>query len=340
MSTVDNDSTKLAIMKAAFNEKKLKLDEYSSIPSESIFSKFIENPSSYHKIGISDAYAMFLQDMDPTNSLQDGIIGSFKQGCVGDCWFLARLKSIQEKDPELIKNLIKNNGNGTFSVKFPGAEKPFDVTEEELKSGKIKIGKSEHKLSTGDKDVRLLEIAAVKALGEDSKTFLKGSNGDNFRNLFYPKADNFVLAPMVTKKEEKQFKNCATKYREVFEKYNKSVENNAPPQEIKHYDELLKYYKYAAISAEQTLVPDIKEKIQKVVDDPNCIVNVSFLSVPKGTSLEKDHLYSVKKEGDSFILTDPWDTSKEIKIGIEELLSCPGVGFNVISELKKDQPPK
>lgn len=46
------------------------------------------------------------------------------QGSIGDCYFLASLIAVSKTNPNLIKNAIDDNGNGTYTVKL------FTVTEE------------------------------------------------------------------------------------------------------------------------------------------------------------------------------------------------------------------
>ncbi|HEY3445985.1 MAG TPA: C2 family cysteine protease [Myxococcales bacterium] len=47
----------------------------------------------------------------------DGITPSdIKQGAAGDCYYLSSLASIADTHPELVKDAIKDNGNGTYSV--------------------------------------------------------------------------------------------------------------------------------------------------------------------------------------------------------------------------------
>ena len=47
----------------------------------------------------------------------DGVTpGDIKQGAAGDCYYLSTLSSMADTHPELIKNAIKDNGNGTYTV--------------------------------------------------------------------------------------------------------------------------------------------------------------------------------------------------------------------------------
>ena len=102
----------------------------------------------------------------------DGKIGGFRQGSVGDCWFLSSLINYTSS-PEGEKNIndrIKNNGDGTYSVTFNNPfeqtkKEIFTVSKEELANYK-KISRNnnekEKAFSSGDIDVRIMEIAANK----------------------------------------------------------------------------------------------------------------------------------------------------------------------------------
>jgi Ca2+-binding EF-hand superfamily protein len=58
---------------------------------------------------------------DATNPLKSIQLEAIKQGKVGDCVFLSALASLIVVRPQLIVDIIKDNGNGTFTVTFPGA---------------------------------------------------------------------------------------------------------------------------------------------------------------------------------------------------------------------------
>jgi hypothetical protein len=64
------------------------------------------------------------------------------QGGLGDCFFLSSLASVAQRQPDLIKNNITDNGDGTYSVKFfkpqtDGSYQPTSVTVD----NQIPIGK-------------------------------------------------------------------------------------------------------------------------------------------------------------------------------------------------------
>jgi hypothetical protein len=59
--------------------------------------------------------------------------GDVHQGNLGDCFYLAALDSLAQRNPSAIENAIKDNGNGTYTVRLyqhdraSGALKPVDV---------------------------------------------------------------------------------------------------------------------------------------------------------------------------------------------------------------------
>jgi hypothetical protein len=57
---------------------------------------------------------------DAENPLASINAGAILQGSIGDCYFVASLAAAAQAHPELIKNAIKDNDNGTYTVTFPG----------------------------------------------------------------------------------------------------------------------------------------------------------------------------------------------------------------------------
>ncbi|MFW5419809.1 hypothetical protein J0910_24630 [Nocardiopsis sp. CNT-189] len=55
---------------------------------------------------------------------EDGSIGSddLNQGALGDCWWLAGMGAIADQNPEIIKDMIEQNANGTYTVTFGDGE--------------------------------------------------------------------------------------------------------------------------------------------------------------------------------------------------------------------------
>lgn len=73
---------------------------------------------------------------NPGDPLQDIVPEAVHQGGIGDCYFNSALASLAANDPQAIADMINDNGDGTYTVTFPGApDEPITVsapTEQEL----------------------------------------------------------------------------------------------------------------------------------------------------------------------------------------------------------------
>ena len=65
---------------------------------------------------------------------------SVKQGDMGDCYFLSAMVDVAKKDPQAIRDLIKQNDNGTYTVNFHGHD-PITVDGKGLPNGVQADGK-------------------------------------------------------------------------------------------------------------------------------------------------------------------------------------------------------
>ena len=75
------------------------------------------NVSKTQKANISRD--LFADKNDPLKSINPEAIS---QGSIGDCYFVSSLASLAKSNPQVIKDSIKDNGNGTYTVTFPGAK--------------------------------------------------------------------------------------------------------------------------------------------------------------------------------------------------------------------------
>lgn len=73
------------------------------------------------------------------------------QGSIGDCYMVAAFSSLAAKDPKIIENAIKDNGNGTYTVRFYegngyGTPRPVNITVDgdiaQSAMGSARYGKS------------------------------------------------------------------------------------------------------------------------------------------------------------------------------------------------------
>lgn len=78
-------------------------------------------------------------------------VNDIAQGRLGDCYFLSTMAALVEKNPDIIKNMIKDNGDGSVTVRFYDGEKPIYVTVEKTVP---KNNEEENENRGGDKYVR------------------------------------------------------------------------------------------------------------------------------------------------------------------------------------------
>ena len=136
-----------------------KKEEISSTAESEDFviSEYSKNISTI----LQDAY----EEVNIENSLgqQDGVISDMYQRGVGDCWLIASLKSLSLSDggAQMIKNAIKNNEDGSYTVSLPGINTQYTVTTDEIVNRR-----QSNTCSTGDIDAIIIELAFEKARGE------------------------------------------------------------------------------------------------------------------------------------------------------------------------------
>ena len=63
---------------------------------------------------------------------------------VGNCYFVAAMASLAKMNPQAIKDMIKTNDDGTYTVKFPGIDQPITVGKPTAEEIARVGGKSEH----------------------------------------------------------------------------------------------------------------------------------------------------------------------------------------------------
>jgi hypothetical protein len=91
--------------------------------------------------------------------------GAVRQGNLGDCYFLSTLASKANEDPQSVKDMIKDNNNGTYTVTFPG-DPTHPVTVDKPTEGELS------KYAHGGEDgawVNVIEKAHRKYTGRETQ---------------------------------------------------------------------------------------------------------------------------------------------------------------------------
>ena len=236
-------------------------------------------------------------ETDSQNVAPNGEVDAdFEQGDIGDCWLLASIKAIANtpKGLEILNNSIKVNNDGSVTVTLKGKNKTYTFS-------KYEITRSSH-LSTGDLDVRAIEMAVNKYITEEGGLYTYDYAVDINANL--ASAAFELLTGKSISREYEFFSNGD--YEKHPERYGK------------------------------TKITD--EKIDNF-NKPNHIACVSALnksdlklmtSSGEEGMLTSNHAYTVVRSDNKYVyLINPWDTSLEIPVDRETFKEF----FNTIHEM-------
>lgn len=140
------------------------------------YKKFLNRYESFKNGDFSgitnEELAQLLYYTDTSDIISDGKIGSFAQGRVGSCWFLSMLgnyAATPEGEQNIAKRISAPDKDGNYTVTLnnplnPNETETYVVSAEELKN--YDLSDENSAFSSGDIDVRILEIAFDKMLYE------------------------------------------------------------------------------------------------------------------------------------------------------------------------------
>jgi len=133
-------------------KKMTKLDESKSdakTVKDQLLEKFRKTQSDESKAKI--------QQKENKKVQIDGKMGASVQGNSGDCWLLAGVNALAKNKTgaKMIKELISVDQKGNATVKLKGTGEVYTFSPNEIKSARVR-------LSSGDDDVRIIEMAMEK----------------------------------------------------------------------------------------------------------------------------------------------------------------------------------
>ena len=208
------------------------------------------------------------------NYLPNGKIDhDFKQGNTGDCWLIASIKALANspKGLKMLNDSVKVNKDGSVTVTLKGVNKTYTFTKEEINGNT--------QLSTGDLDVRAIEMAFDKYFTEErevnGKVDLNGNSMITAYNILTGK-DGYVNFSFINLFKDREITQ------EEIDKFNDK--------------------NHIVCVSSHNGKKDINIKAANGSD----------------ALLTGNHAYAVSRADKNYVyLINPWDTSTEIKVDIQ-----------------------
>lgn len=251
----------------------------------------------------------------------DGIIGDFSQSTQrGDCYLLASLYSLSKtsKGAEILKNNIKKENNGSFTISLPGAKiirKDYEKNKKKccisgtytITQAEIKRARKSGKYSKGDLDVLLYELAFEKYRKEVISTNKMNNQGSQYGIAGQYAGNGTNADPLkggvghdamfvLTGKQSMDYEVSASTVASINSEHIKTVESR----------------KKKKLS---------KQGIERLLD--NKAKNPERYSITFGLKLDGKsyHALSINKvENGRVYFVNPWNSKKEFSLSIKEFM--------------------
>ena len=167
-----------------------KTADYGNQRSDDVIPNMKDLVKKYDK-GISNAdkkrlSADFKKIINRSDTLQTNVParpngkldGTFKQGNTGDCWLLAGIQSLSmtKEGKALLERSVRVDAQGNATVTLNGVGKTYKITARDLKCS--------NELSTGDTDIRALEIAMDRYFRETLPDGMADIDGNTVSKAF------------------------------------------------------------------------------------------------------------------------------------------------------------
>ncbi len=226
-----------------------------------------------------------------TNFDINGIIDAFAQGQTGDCWLLSSLESLSnsEEGRKLLQNAIQINDDGTYTVKFDGADWAINITDTDLRAAR-----NSGQYSNGDDDVLLMEVAMQNYLTQVRDGQVQINSADinataaegGINPLNSGRSTN--LTELLTGKTNWSI-GTGSNIDELFNQIQNNRENT-----------------FATLSFK--------------AGGNGALNTLNAGTVVTGASADSGHLWSIKSvSGNNITLVNPWDSEQEIVTTKDEL---------------------
>ena len=331
-------------------DRNIKRNNYDNIPLSIYAEPYMDGDESF--VGdVIDITSAKKETFDPAKQ-SDGEIGDFSQGNRGDCYFLSALKalSLTDNGKKTIKNSIKDNGDGSYTVVLPGALK---VKEKMEKNGVDCPITGEYKISaellnqamntdlyaSGDIDVVILELAMEEYLAqvdvitkdldmETADIFVSGVRNVDGDDTLSGGLCNDAMFVLTGKKSD---------IYTVFMDEEVIAEEEGGLSRLVSADDDIDVYAGESIRKNKSIIStnynhraenaeELRQFLEECTGESRYAMTASFKVDDDGNILDRNsdgegHALSVKRvTKDSVELINPWDTSKTVVISKEDFV--------------------